>query len=258
MRWASLALIVASALFAACGCRSEGQTRWGSQVRPVDIFFSPEGKEYSDPSFELRSRLKEASNDEARRQLVEGLLDILEGPRGYAKFVVGAALFREPEYWSLSARGAEVIARNIFRIARPIPSHLVSDPNFTSISDRDVAKPPRWWSDLFEPINPYCAMEIEGREVEFWRNLPEGWRAEEATVELDGKVVFRKTDYKRDEIIREYVPWGSLIEPGRLIGNHILLSRLRLLSPGGKAVTLERTTTINVYPEALRGVDVKR
>ena len=246
MRISTVLCVCATVAFVvSCGPGQAGPPARPSAVRPRTLLFSPEGVEYTDPSVKLRTKMR-SLNQAHRRAAVESLLDIISKPGGYSRLVAADVLLGDEQYWVLSPRGARIVAESVIRVADPLYQQTV--PEFWMTRGGEFAHA------VYYLIEPKCVVRVNGRDVVLANGLPEGWRAEQGVVELDGQVVAKRRGYPREQFgntPHEYVVLASYLDEDELRGVHTVVSKLVVRAPDGSRVPLMRKLEFRVEPTSI-------
>ena len=248
MAWCMSLAVVAPAGCLGNGMRCDEVTKGFRQ----SLLFSPEGREFSHPSIAFGKRFDEASEEE-RSLLVEQLIDIVKGQSGGYSRVVAAKTLKWLSYAHdgkyLSHRVAEVIARQIIRIADPVCGHVIP-----SMLTHETIGPP--YDELVHLSRPYfnlihvrCVVRVDSHTIILAEGLPDrNWLWRNPRGLLDGKPI---KVHPFSKPIENSPPIASAsilpnLSEENLYGEHTITSKVTVSAPNGSEFELERTLNLKV------------
>lgn len=241
---AVLGLVIGFVVHAA-GC---GNDPLSPEVRSkIDLFFSPDGEEYASPSGEMVERLERADPGE-RRALLDRLIHLMKGHGACSREVATESLylyFAYEKHWpEMTRRDAEAIARYIIDVNRLSPYPFVTT---------EALRGPPGNATRLDVVDPVCALAVFGQSQIIRRGLPPGWRALQASVEVDGapvpeEAVFRQMTPPDAPLVLMSLPEALGVPPEGEIEDHTLVVRLKVRTPNGIELPVESSIPIAVAP----------
>ena len=210
----------------------------------MSILFDTQGSELGYPSYRLLGKLYDAEDP---RDLVNKSLDILGSRGGYSRLIAAKALLmffeEEKNRKYLTKRAARVLAENVIELARPLGAD--SAVTKSTITKGPVPLP------IVERIRPRCVLRFDYETFVIVNALPEGWKAENGMVQLDGKTIAETPVYEDPERPMNFVSIESHLTPETFYGRHTLTSRLTLIAPNGIRIPMKVEETLDIVkPEA--------
>ena len=240
----ALGLVIAFFIHTA-GC---GNDTLSPEVRDkMDLFFSPDGEEYASPSGEMVRRLERADPGE-RRALLDRLIHLMKGRGACSRREATEALFgyfADEKHWpEMTRRDAEAIARYVIHVNRLSPYPFVTT---------EALRGPPGNATRLDVVDPVCALAVFGQSLIIRRGLPPGWRALEASVEMDGapvpeEAVFRQMTPPDAPLVLMSLPQVLGVPPEGEIEDHTLVVRLKVRTPNGIELPVESSIPIRVAP----------
>jgi len=240
---------------------AEAPKRPQPTTRPVAsrrmlLLFTQDGKELSDPTYELTRQLSLATPRECAR-LCDELAEIMSGGGGYSRYVALRAVWQligaGMEDKKVSRAAVKAWAENAIQIA-PLPRHGLSGGRY--VVTGEALRKHRAGDGYVFFIHPRCAVEVDSQTLVLSSTLPRGWSARDVAVEVDGRALIDKPgeygvkpgDSARFpmEVIDLNDVWPT---DEQLYGSHVITSKMTIVAQDGTAVPLKRVMNVEVVRE---------
>ncbi|HUT01713.1 MAG TPA: hypothetical protein VNA25_24340 [Phycisphaerae bacterium] len=204
------------------------------------ILFSPSGKEYACPSWELWERATRAQGAD-RERLLDDVVHVLEEQEGFSRYVAADFLLGfhgDTDGRFLTERAAVAMAKTLISIGGFIPDYITKE---------ELSK------KLFKSLNVRCAVRAGGKYFQLREDLPKGWVGAEWKIVLDGRIV---TEHKGREmchaLLTEWVYLPDLIPEKQLHGEHTIVAYVSAIAPNGCRIPLKHEARFTVETEEER------